>query len=130
MLRSLLNIMIGIGAAVLIVGAAAFFLSLPASAVECGKASYYGPGFHGKRTASGEVFDQRALTAAMPSRKHLGERYRVTYKGRSVIVRITDTGDFAKYGRIIDLSKGAAERLGMVRDGVANVCLHRVGLGG
>ena len=73
-------------------------------------ASWYGPGFHGKRTASGERFNQYALTAA---HKHLrfGTLVRVTYKGRSVIVRINDRGPYA-HGRTLDLSKGAARKIG------------------
>lgn len=92
----------------------------------CGTASWYGFEHHGRRTASGEVFDQWGMTAAAPSRKYLGERWRVTYRGKSVVVRITDTGGFAKYGRIIDLSRGAATKLGMINAGVGKVCVERI----
>lgn len=73
-------------------------------------ASWYGPGFQGKRTASGERFNQHAMTAA---HRHLpfGTLVRVTHKGRSVTVRINDRGPFIR-GRTIDLSKAAARRIG------------------
>jgi rare lipoprotein A len=90
---------------------------------QCGLASYYS--YTGRRTASGELFDGSSMTAAMSSPRHIGERYRVTYRGRSVIVRINDTGGFAKYGRIIDLSRAAASALGMIDAGVGTVCLDR-----
>jgi len=66
------------------------------------------------------------MTAAMPSRKHLGQTYRVTHGDRSVVVRITDTGAFAKYGRVIDLSRGAFAKLAGTDRGVIRVCLERV----
>lgn len=88
---------------------------------ETGIASWYGPGFQGNRTASGERFDTRELTAAhrtlqMPS------LVRVTNlsNGRSVVVRVNDRGPFSK-GRIIDVSQKAAELLGMVGTGTAKV---------
>ena len=78
-----------------------------------GVASWYGPGFHGKYTASGEVFNQNDLTAAHPTLP-MPSLVRVTNleNGKSVIVRINDRGPF-KSNRIIDLSKGAAKRLGI-----------------
>ena len=88
---------------------------------ETGIASWYGPGFHGRVTANGEVFDQNALTGAhrtlpMPS------MVRVTNldNGRSIKVRINDRGPF-KNGRIIDLSRRAADLLGFRRIGTAKV---------
>ena len=80
---------------------------------EIGMASWYGPGFHGKRTASGEEFNQNDLTAAHPTLP-MPSIVRVTNlsNGRSLIVRINDRGPF-KSNRIIDLSKKAAEKLGM-----------------
>nr|WP_279231558.1 septal ring lytic transglycosylase RlpA family protein [Thermus thalpophilus] len=77
-----------------------------------GLAVWYGPGFHGKRTASGEVYNMHALTAAHPSLP-FGTRVRVTNlkNGRSVVVRINDRGPFG--GRyIIDLSYAAAKAIG------------------
>jgi len=91
------------------------------SLVETGIASWYGPSFHGKRTANGEIYDQNALTAAhrtlqMPS------LVRVTNleNGKSVVVRINDRGPF-KRGRVIDVSKKAATLLGFVNQGTAKV---------
>ena len=82
---------------------------LPAAA-ETVKASWYGPGFHGRKTASGERFNQYAMTAA---HRYLpfGTLVRVVHKGRSVTVRINDRGPFVK-GRSLDLSKAAARRIG------------------
>ena len=91
-----------------------------------GKASYYGARHHGRKTASGERFDQHALTAAHRSLP-FGSRVRVTNlgNGNSVVVRINDRGPYAK-GRIIDLSHKAAERLGMLRDGVVVVRVEQL----
>jgi rare lipoprotein A len=86
-----------------------------------GWASYYGPGFHGRRTASGEVFDMYELVAAHRTLP-LGTVARVTNlaNGRSVVVRINDRGPYIK-GRILDLSTGAARALAFVRKGVTRV---------
>jgi rare lipoprotein A len=86
-----------------------------------GTASYYGAKFHGRRTASGERFNQNALTAAHKTLP-LGTKVRVTNlrNGESVEVTINDRGPYVK-GRIIDLSKGAARELGMLRSGTAKV---------
>ena len=88
---------------------------------ETGIASWYGPGFHGKETANGELFDENEVTAAhrtlpMPS------VVRVTNlgNGRSIMVRVNDRGPFA-HGRIIDLSRRAAQLLGFERNGTARV---------
>lgn len=87
-------------------------------------ASWYGPGFHGKKTASGERFDQNAMTAAHKTMK-FGTRLRVTYRGKSVTVRITDRGPFVR-GRSIDLSKAAAQRIGLIGPGHGRVCIEKV----
>ncbi|MBD9676776.1 septal ring lytic transglycosylase RlpA family protein [Pseudomonas sp. PDM18] len=89
-----------------------------------GTASYYGKAHHGKRTASGERFNQNALTAAHRTLP-FGTRVRVTNldNGRSVVVRINDRGPFGR-GRIIDVSKAAAEQLNMLRSGTAPVRLE------
>lgn len=86
-----------------------------------GLASWYGPGFHGRRSANGEVYNQNALTAAHRSLP-FGTRVRVTNKrtGRSVVVRINDRGPYSG-GRIIDLSAAAARILGVINTGVAPV---------
>lgn len=83
-----------------------------------GTASWYGPGFHGKKTASGERFDQNGLSAACNAMfRGKCRMARVTNKrnGKRVVVRINDTGGFDKLGRVIDLSRGAAQKLGIVR---------------
>jgi len=84
-------------------------------------ASWYGPGFDGNPTASGEIYNQNALTAAHPTLP-LGTPVEVTNlaNGKSVRVRITDRGPFVR-GRAIDLSRGAAKKLGMVKAGVSRV---------
>lgn len=89
------------------------FPGRPQNTLQAGLASWYGPGFHGRRTASGERFDQNALTAAHRSLP-FGTKVRVIDEktGRSIVVRINDRGPFA-HGRIIDLSKGSAQALGM-----------------
>ncbi|MDW8110026.1 MAG: septal ring lytic transglycosylase RlpA family protein [Candidatus Bipolaricaulota bacterium] len=90
---------------------------------QVGIASWYGEPFHGRRTSSGEIYDMHQLTAA-----HLtlpfGTIVRVTdlETGKSVVVRINDCGPYVQ-GRIIDLSFAAAEKLGMVRKGLAKVGL-------
>jgi rare lipoprotein A len=88
-----------------------------------GRASWYGPGFHGKRTASGERFDMNDLTAAHRTLP-FGTRVRVrnTQNGREVVVRINDRGPQIR-DRIIDLSKAAAGALGLLQAGEAPVVL-------
>lgn len=89
-----------------------------------GRASYYGPGFHGKKTANGETFDMHAMTAAHKTLP-FGTRVRVenTDNGKSVVVRINDRGPYKK-GRIIDLSFGAGRKIGLDVSGVAHVRLE------
>ncbi|MBU0554047.1 septal ring lytic transglycosylase RlpA family protein [Myxococcota bacterium] len=89
-----------------------------------GEASWYGPGLHGNKTASGERFNMNAMTAAHRTLP-FGSRVRVTYPktGRAVIVRINDRGPYGG-GRIIDLSKAAAKRLGLIKAGVGEVELE------
>lgn len=86
-----------------------------------GIASWYGDPFHGRPTANGTRYDQDGLSAAHRTLP-LGTPVRVTRleDGRSLILRITDRGPFVK-GRIIDLSRGAARRLGFANDGLARV---------
>ena len=88
-----------------------------------GLASWYGEEFDGQTTANGETFDENAMTACHPTLP-FGSLVRVVNvrNGRSVTVRITDRGALAK-GRIIDLSKAAAEKLAMTRAGLAPVVL-------
>lgn len=89
--------------------------------VNVGHASWYGPGFIGKKTASGAIFDDSKLTAAHKTLP-LGSKAKVTNlsNGRSVKVEINDRGPYAG-NRIIDLSKAAAHALGMIENGVVRV---------
>lgn len=89
-----------------------------------GVASWYGPGFAGKRTASGEIFDPGALTAAHKTLP-FGSVVRVTSQrtGRSVEVRINDRGPFVA-GREIDLARAAAEAIGVTAVGHERVTLE------
>jgi rare lipoprotein A len=91
-----------------------------------GQASWYGPGFHGRRTASGESFNSGAMTAAHRSLP-FGSRVRVVNEsnGSSVVVRINDRGPFTR-GRVIDLARGPAQTLGLTSSGTAYVSLHRL----
>ncbi len=89
-----------------------------------GLATWYGKEFAGRKTANGERFDPSAMTAAHRTLK-FGTWVDVTRvdTGRTVRVRITDRGPFGNEQRIIDLSRGAAEKLGMLRAGVVKVKL-------
>lgn len=91
-----------------------------------GPASYYSNELAGARTASGEAFDPQELTAAHRTLP-FGSLVRVTNQsnGRSVVVRINDRGPFSR-GRLIDVSYAAADSIGMVRSGHANVTLELV----
>ncbi len=96
------------------------------AADQCGGASWYGPGFHGKKTASGQRFNENAMTAAHKTLP-LGTVVKVTNQrtGKSIKVTINDRGPYAK-GRIIDLSKAAAARLGTKDAGVGKVCVAKL----
>jgi rare lipoprotein A len=96
----------------------------PGKVIERGIASWYGPGFHGKQTANGETFDTGELTAAH-KKLPFNTRVQVTNldNGRSVVVRINDRGPFIR-GRIIDLSRAAAEAVEMIGPGTARVELR------
>ncbi len=96
-----------------------------------GLASWYGGVFNGRRTASGERFDMYAMTACHPTLP-FGSMVRVVNlkNKRSVVVRITDRGDLGDQGRVIDLSYGAAEKLAMIKPGLAQVRLEVISLGG
>lgn len=89
-------------------------------------ASWYGPGFSGRRTSSGERFDPNQLTAASPTLP-LGSVVHVTNvsNGRSVNVRINDRGPFVR-GRSLDLSHRAAQKIGLTAKGVGRVKVTRV----
>jgi rare lipoprotein A len=83
-----------------------------------GKASYYG-NESGSRTASGQRFNQNAMTAAHRSLP-FGTKLRVTHRGQSVVVTVNDRGPFIR-GRVLDLSKGAARAIGLTGAGVGHV---------
>lgn len=90
---------------------------------QCGGASWYGPGFNGKKSASGQIYNQDAMTAAHRSLP-FGTKLLVTDQrtGKSVRVVINDRGPYHG-GRIIDLSKAAATKLGFRNRGVTSVCI-------
>ncbi|MCG6856890.1 MAG: septal ring lytic transglycosylase RlpA family protein [Salaquimonas sp.] len=104
-----------------VISAAASGAAEAKTAKQCGNASWYA--LHSK-TASGETMNPSAMTAAHRSLP-FGTKLRVTNKrsGRSTIVRVNDRGPFIK-GRILDLSKAAANQLGFVRSGHTEICLE------
>ncbi len=95
--------------------------------VETGLASWYGPGFEGRQTANGEIFDSTQLTAAHRTMR-LPSRARVTRldTGASIIVRVNDRGPYID-GRLIDLSHAAAQALGFTDDGLVEVRVEGLG---
>ena len=101
-------------------------LSEPPKAIKSwvGNASWYGPGFNGRKTANGEIFDSEALTAAHP---HLpfGSLVRVvnTRNGKFELVRINDRGPYQE-GREIDVSYRVARQIGLIHSGVSQVRLE------
>lgn len=100
----------------------------PQKRVQLGLASFYGPGFHGERTASGEIFNQWQMVAAHRTLP-LGSVVRVTNleNGRQVVLRVIDRGPYGRNfrkGTIVDVSRGAAGRLGFVRAGLVRVRLE------
>lgn len=94
------------------------------------RASWYGPGFHGQKTANGEIYDQNSFTAAHKSLK-FGTLLKITNSknNKSVVVRINDRGPYI-HGRDLDLSKAAALELGMVRKGVAKIKVEEIIIAG
>ncbi len=94
-----------------------------------GRASYYGPGFHGKQTANGEIYNQNALTCAHRELP-FGTILEVTFTktGRGVRVRVNDRGPY-KRGRILDLSVAAARRIGLEKAGVGKVSAKIIRIG-
>ena len=98
------------------------------TAIQFGLASWYGPGFHGEETASGEIFDQREMVAAHRTLP-LGSVIRVTNleNGRHVTLRVIDRGPYGRNfrkGTIVDVSRGAARNLGFIRRGLVRVRLE------
>ena len=92
---------------------------LPVGASFSGLASWYGPGFDGRRTASGEVFHQDALTAASRTLP-LGSLLKVCHDGVCVVVVVNDRGP-APLSRVLDLSRGAAAAIGVLAEGLGEV---------
>jgi len=113
--------------AVSVAALAAALLSFSTAAyAQCGGASWYGPGFNGKRAASGEIFNENAMTAAHRSLP-FGTELLVTDQntGRQIKVTVNDRGPF--HGkRIIDLSKAAASELGFRNRGTTSVCISQL----
>lgn len=107
-----------------------YFPGYPIGYVERGVASWYGPGFHGNKTANGERYDMHQLTAAHRTLP-LGSIavVRSMSSGRHITVRINDRGPFAK-GRILDLSLAGAQALGMTGNGTDQIELKVVGYQG
>jgi rare lipoprotein A len=101
-------------------------LSTPtySTAAENGVASWYGHPYHGRKTASGERYNMWAFTAAHRTLP-FGTKLRVTYKGRSVIVRVNDRGPFIK-GRSLDLSRAAADAIGCTAVGICRVTMEKL----
>lgn len=116
----------GVVALVLVAGCGLFRrgpekLDAVPGATQTGVASWYGPGFHGRQTANGEIYDQYGLTAAHRTLP-LGTWVRVTdvASERAVVVRVNDRGPYVD-DRVIDLSLAAAQRIDLVRAGIAPV---------
>ena len=102
-----------------------YFPGYPVGYSERGVASWYGPGFHGEETASGEIFNQRAMVAAHRTLP-LGSVIRVTNleNGRRVTLRVIDRGPYGRNyrkGTVVDVSRGAARRLQFIDDGLTRV---------
>lgn len=126
MTRHALELIVGV---VIVLAVAFLFSSPPVRAADCagtvGKASFYAEAHQGKLMANGKPFNMRAMTTASNSHP-LGSVLRVTSGKRSVVVTVTDRGGFAKYGRLLDLSKSAFAKLAPTRVGVINVCATRI----
>lgn len=103
-------------------------LALSALSAQAATVTFYGDKFHGKKTASGERFNQNAMTCASNSHK-FGTRLKVTNTAndKSVICRVNDRGGFSKYGVTLDLSKGAFAKIAPLAQGRARVIIEKVG---
>ncbi|MPY08408.1 septal ring lytic transglycosylase RlpA family protein [Moraxella catarrhalis] len=102
-------------------------LALSALSAQAATVTFYGDKFHGKKTASGERFNQNAMTCASNSHK-FGTRLKVTNttNDKSVICRVNDRGGFSKYGVTLDLSKGAFAKIAPLAQGRARVIIEKV----
>lgn len=94
-----------------------------------GEASYYAEFHHGKKTANGERFNMHAMTAAHRTLP-LGSKIKVTNlsNGKEVVLRVNDRGPYAK-NRVLDVSKGAAKKLGMIKTGTAKIRIQVLEVG-
>ena len=103
-------------------------LALSVLSAQAATVTFYGDKFHGKKTASGERFNQNAMTCASNSHK-FGTRLKVTNTAndKSVICRVNDRGGFSKYGVTLDLSKGAFAKIAPLAQGRARVIIEKVG---
>jgi rare lipoprotein A len=108
-------------AALFLIGVDAQAAGVSAGHTQKGIASYYHNSLHGRKTASGQIYNKNKLSAAHKTLP-LGTKVRVTdvKTGREIVVRINDRGPFVK-GRVIDLSRSAAKELGIIQRGVAKV---------
>ena len=130
--RRLASLIVAVAFAAALLAVPAPQTRVPSQAVEApawtqtGKVSWYGPGFHGRQTANGEIFDTNEMTMAHRSLA-FGSRVRVTNldNGRSIVVRVNDRGPYMG-GRIADLSHAAASRLGFVEDGVVHARIELI----
>lgn len=102
-------------------------LALSALSAQAATVTFYGDKFHGKKTASGERFNQNAMTCASNSHK-FGTRLKVTNTAndKSVICRVNDRGGFSKYGVTLDLSKGAFAKIAPLAQGRVRVIIEKV----
>ena len=120
--------------ALVLIAAARPAVSAAPRQVQLGLASWYGPGFHGEETASGEIFDQREMVAAhrtLPA--WVGGTGDQSRERPRVVLRVIDRGPYGRNyrkGTIIDVSRGAARRLEFIRDGLVRVRVEVVRLGG
>ena len=103
-------------------GLLSVFIFVTSLATEPGNASWYGESWNGRKTASGEIFDSSKNTCAHNKLK-MGTVIKVTNveNGKSVTCKVNDRGGFAKYGRILDMSKGSFSVIGNVNKGVIKV---------
>lgn len=102
-------------------------LLLMANASYAATASWYGIPFHGRLTASGERFNMNDLTCASNTHK-MGTKLEVTNitNGKKVIVKVNDTGGFKKYGRTLDLSRGAFAKIANIDKGLIEVTIRKI----
>lgn len=106
---------------------ALFTITMLSTTTYAETASFYGKGFHGKRTANGEIFNQYADTCASNKYK-MGTKLKVTNKanGKSTVCRVNDRGGFGKYGRSLDMSKGSFSKIANPSVGLIKVKITKI----